>query len=205
MSLAVVTSVARCCSASSSRRRASPSLEPLVVAEGERSRQPRRRAREHGEEALRRADAGPGDDALAFEPAASSAGARVAAQHRAGEAVPQPLGDGGRRRSPRVDDDGIGELELEVERRPQRAGRDHQAVADAARRRRPRRSSGPWRACGFCRPSSMTMTVHGIAARSRWRGRRRWRSRATSVGAARASSSASSPTSRAASLLAVTQ
>ena len=57
---------------------------------------------------------------------------------------------------------------------------------------------------GFCRPSSMTMTVAGCGPVSMARAPC-WRSRASWVGTTRASSSASSPTSRALSVPALTQ
>ena len=80
-----------------------------------------------------------------------------------------------------------------AERRAQRAGRKHAAVADAAAAidHRDRESL-----CsdGFCRPSSITMM---LAPAARAAAAPATRSRATIVGAARASSSGSSPTSAA--------
>ena len=56
-------------------------------------------------------------------------------------------------------------VELRFERRAQRAGRKHLAVADAARGRRPPGSKDPWRAPGFWKPSSMTIDAGAGRAR----------------------------------------
>ena len=63
-----------------------------------------------------------------------------------------------RRRAAADDQERGGAIELRSERRAQRPGRQHAAVADAARDR-PRGSTDPSRATGFWNPSSITMTL----------------------------------------------
>src|SRR5258706_14326779 len=107
----------------------------MVIREGDRLGDVGPQLGEQGEESLGIADAGIGDDArAAADPRDVALRAGLRAEHGAREVLLEapgayrPIWPIGRRRT--IDDDGIYDAELKLERRTQRAGRDHLAIAD---------------------------------------------------------------------------